>query len=55
MPALLGEVAGEMSPVTILFSPGEDEEINFTADGLRYGGKLSYLYVFRYGGLRLSE
>jgi uncharacterized protein (TIGR03437 family) len=47
--------AGETHPMMLLFSPDQSEEVTFTADGLRYEGRLTYLYVYRYGGLRVTQ
>ncbi len=48
-----GESAGDGKTLELMISPGESEEVTITADGLAYGGRLTYLYIYRYGGLRL--
>lgn len=49
----IGDVEGDGKILELMISPGESEEVTITADGLSYGGKLTYLYVYRYGGLRV--
>lgn len=49
----IGDVEGDGKTFELMISPGESEEVTINADGLAYGGRLTYLYVYRYGGLRV--
>ncbi|MCW5983130.1 MAG: hypothetical protein KIT09_33885, partial [Bryobacteraceae bacterium] len=57
-PAGFGYGADEnntLDTVYLLVTPDASEEMTFTATGLRYGGRLTYLYIYRFGGLKVTE
>jgi hypothetical protein len=46
---------GVLPTLMFLHTPDASEEVTLSADGLKYGGRLSYLYVYRFGGLRVAQ
>jgi hypothetical protein len=46
---------GRLPPVAFLHTPDASEEVTITANGLKYGGRLTFLYIYRFGGLRVTN
>lgn len=41
-----------LPPMLLTLTPDASEDFTFTANGPTWGGRLTYLYVYRYGGLK---
>ncbi|MCW5980626.1 MAG: hypothetical protein KIT09_21280 [Bryobacteraceae bacterium] len=47
--------SGTVETLSLLVSPDESEQVTIKANGLVYGGRLTYLYIYRFGGLRIID